>query len=488
MNIDKEAVVFPRLTGPIGELVDAITDDVPYEHRALTAITYVGLALSGRVKFSGDDYAELQPRFYACLIGPPGTGKSAAMKEVKRLFRSRQRQLGNGAFWPEDSLGKVHVQESINSGPALVMALKRHPRLLYMPDEGSGAFDKFKFGRGLSDILRLLEDNTIGHAVRDHETTVNDAHFAMVLSATPGSFTEMWTGTRGAGSGLQSRFVLSYSDRKMPATPRGTNRDIAELAAEVLKGILSRMPDDRRGRPVMDCTVDLPDQWGAFTAGLTEGLGESISAARAVDMGRRFALIMAVCNGKTKVDDETIQLGREFIRYQLTMFDRFMPDDATTPVQRFETRILRYFERHPGGHTERDIRNNLRPENSPGGLDAFRRAFNNLTANQTGDSGKYQASYKSGELVFAGNTGSHGSPIIWKLNPERNVRDPKPTAETPWVAPWLREATPKPQPEAVETVRDPIPTPPTETSTNGRDPGPTPPTLDTPAPEVAPAD
>ena len=142
---------FPRLTGPLGEFVDAITHDIPYEHRALAALTYVGIAVSGLTKFSGYDYDQLQPRFYACLIGPPQSGKSAAMKEVKRwmevippvnasllAFAVRARVLARQV--PE--LGAVYVQESINSGPALVMALQKHPRMILMPDEGSGAFTR----------------------------------------------------------------------------------------------------------------------------------------------------------------------------------------------------------------------------------------------------------------------------------------------------------------------------------------------------------
>src|SRR5882724_8497702 len=71
---------FPRLPGPLGKLVDAITPDIPYEHKSLAALTYVGVALSGRVKIKSDPH--LQPRFYACSVGLAGTGKSPADKEV----------------------------------------------------------------------------------------------------------------------------------------------------------------------------------------------------------------------------------------------------------------------------------------------------------------------------------------------------------------------------------------------------------------------
>jgi hypothetical protein len=430
MSTTEAMLEFPKLTGALGQLVDAITDDIPYSHRALTVLTYVGVALSGHVRLGSGDYENLQPRFYSCLIGPPRSGKSAAMKEVKRALKA--------------GLGDVHVIRSIDSGPALVEALNEHPRILLLPDEGSGQFAKFKSGRAFGDILSLLEDNEAENVIKSGATVVNDAHFAMVLSATPGGFTEMWTGTKGASSGLQDRFVLSFSDKKMPDVPTGSDTFAVQRAADALKEILKNLPE----------TIDLPDRKGDFTNGLKEGLDpNSVGAARALDMARRFALLLAACNHKSKIEanGEEIQLGREFMRYQKEMFDRFMPDDASTPVQRFENRIIRYFERVNDWRTERNVRNNIKPERSPGGLDAFQRAFANLTKNLTGDSGKYRHVGESGELIRGEREGRGG--YLWKLNPDR-TRDPHPTLPTAFIE-WQ---TTKPK----DLYRDPHPTLPTD--------------------------
>jgi hypothetical protein len=72
---------FPRLPGPLGKLVNAITPDLCYDHKALAALTYVGLALSGRVRIKSEPF--LQPRFYACSVGAAGTGKSARTKKSR---------------------------------------------------------------------------------------------------------------------------------------------------------------------------------------------------------------------------------------------------------------------------------------------------------------------------------------------------------------------------------------------------------------------
>jgi hypothetical protein len=496
---------FPRLNGPLGRLVDSITDDIPYDFRALAALTYVGLALSGRTKFAVD-YDNLQSRWFACLIGPAHSGKSAAINEVEKALSPSP--FGGLNVEVRSPLGRVHILKSINSEAALSLSLAEHSRLLWLPDEASGAFDKAKSGKMFHTILRLLEHNDAGHVVRDksrpggvRETRVRDGHFAMLMGATPQVFTEMWTGTRGGGSGLQSRFILAYSEKKMPKVRTASDLAAVKAATDELYDVLQK--------PI--ASIDLPFQKGDFTHGLTDGVDtEDTRAVRAVEMGRRFVLMLAACNKQERIEagDEVLRLGREFIQYQIAAFERFMPADAANEMQRFEGRIITFFERHDGPHTEREVRNNLRPENSPGGFAAFRKTFDNLTASETGDKGKYIEPFRSGELIKAGRKGLNGS-ILWKLNPNRNISDPSDHVteaersakefndrlrrileripEGPVPAPSVQVRDPLPTVPTAPPARDPVPTPPTvevrdpgptvPTPVPVRDPGPTPPTV-----------
>lgn len=391
---------FPRLTGPLGDLIEAITPDIPYEHKALSVLTYMGLAISGLTQLSGGDYDNLQPRFYSCLIGPPKNGKSAASNEVKRALKG---------------VGKVHVQGSLSSGPALVKALERlkpNPRMLYMPDEASGAFDKAKAQRSLmSEFLHLLEDTEAEWCVSDDKAEVKDAQFAMILTATPGGFADMWTGTRGASSGLQSRFVLSFSNATMPEVKTGNNTVGIQLAVEKLQQILAALPVE----------IILPEKKGDFTRGITKGLmsdGVRVDGAspRVVDMAKRFALVYAACSGKTHIDDETMHAAAEFINYQIAAFEQFMPTDASSPTQRLENRIRNYFlnPKHGDKHTFREVRLWITPQESQGGFGLFKKAFDNLVNTK--------------ELVQCGSNRS-GYPLF-RLNPDLNDRDPHPTVPT----------------------------------------------------------
>jgi hypothetical protein len=345
---------FPRLPGPLGRLVDGITDDIPYEHKALAAVTYMGLALSGHTELA-PPHNNLQPRFYACFIGPPRSLKSTAQKEVNRAL---------------DGLGKVSVERSINSGPALVSALDENRRLLYFPDEMTGAFQKAKHGKMFDDFNTPYEDNKISNRVKAKVTAVTGCHFAIVGTCTRVSFGQMWQGTGGAGDGLQSRFVLSFSEKQRSHTDIKTpNDDLAVMGAVAqLKQALADVA------PI----IELPDRVGAFTEGLVgDGQHINLDYSRVVDMGRRFALIVAACEGKTQIDDETMKLSHAFIDYQIAAYEPLLPPDSASLVAAFEKRIISFFRKHqPKSH--RDCRNNLRPENSQGGLGPFRSAWNNL--------------------------------------------------------------------------------------------------------------
>jgi hypothetical protein len=345
---------FPQLNGPVGRLVDAITHDIPYEHKALAVLTYMGVALSGRAELASP-YEPSQPRFYSCFIGPPGSGKSAAQKEVNKALAG---------------LGNVAVERSINSGPGLVMALGENRRLLYFPDEITGAFQKAKHGSIFDDFKTLYEDNKISNRVKSKVTVVTDCHFAIVGTCTRASFGNMWLGTGGGSDGLQSRFVLSFSDTPMPRIRTGNNDIGVSLAVTELKNVLATVAP----------TIELPETVGSLTTGIS-GDGSHIDPqyTRVVDMGRRFALIVAACNGITQIDDETMALAKAFINYQIAAYEPLLPEDSWSRVQAFEQRIIAFFKKHQP-RSFRDLRNNIKPDKSPGGFGPFKSAFNNLVS------------------------------------------------------------------------------------------------------------
>jgi hypothetical protein len=372
---------FPRLPGQLGNLIDAITCDLPYEHKALSTLAYIGLKLSGRVRLASEPF--LQPRFYACMVGPPGTGKSSAEKEVRRaLF---------GAV-----LEGVQYELSIDSGPALVEALAENPRIIYAPDEMADAFEKAKqtaTGRNslFGEFLRLYESNeTARRVVKKNAEAIHlsNVHFAMIGSATPERFERMWTGTSGASGGLQSRFVLSFSEKALPIIKTPSDEQALSLAVGELADILNA------DQPVIRLSNDAQDwiqDWAAF-----KDLSDS---PRVLDMAKRFALVLAACNRTDEVDGETMRRALAFADYQIAVHERLMPRDAAGWVQAFENRIIAFFERH-GRATERQMRQRIVPERYQGGYGSFQQACRNLVG--------------TGKLKQAGKTRKNTP--IWELD------------------------------------------------------------------------
>ncbi len=350
---------FPRLPGPLGKLVEAITPDLAYEHKALAALTYIGVAISGRVRIKSEPY--LQPRFYACSVGVAGTGKSAADKEVARSVLP---------LTPH-----VNAVLSLDSGPACVEILGEHPRTIYRPDELADAFEKAKQTTGsrnslFGEFLRLYESNETGRGVIERNggcKPVENAHFAMCASATKDRFERIWQGTSGAASGLQSRFVLSYSEQGLPDIKTGNDEAKLAQAKAELAAILQR-------EEIGDLLLSEDAQEAIFWWSAVVDRGKH---TRVLDMAKRFALIVAATCGESTLTGDTMRLGLQFADYQLALYQKLMPDDSANWTQAFENKILAYFGKHPR-KTKRDCRNSIKPEGCPGGYGAFNQALSNL--------------------------------------------------------------------------------------------------------------
>jgi hypothetical protein len=345
---------FPRLRGPLDDFVRGITSDLPYENKALCALVYLGAKTSGRVRLASDPF--LQPRFYGCMVGPPGTGKTASEKEVRREFAP--------------ILDDVRCEFSVDSGPALVEVLQEFPRLVLTPDEMADQFEKARVTSAghnslLGEWLRLYESNSTGHRVLKKNAasvSLTNVHFAMVGGATPERFDRMWMGTAGAAGGLQSRFVLSFCDTTMPNV-RTPNRDVVVRSA--VETLRANLPVDGYVRMSGDAQDLIASSWSAT------------DSPRALDMAKRFALLLAARESKLEVDLDLMQRALQFGRYQLAVHEKLMPLDAHGWTQAFENRIIAYFKRHRQA-SERDARRSIVPERHPGGYGAFSQALRNL--------------------------------------------------------------------------------------------------------------
>ncbi len=368
---------FPKLVGVLDELASSIAPSLAYEQKALYLLIVVGLHLSGRVKLATDPW--LQPRFYGCAISPPGQTKSAVDKEVRRVLFPEPQQTGGREMYAFPPLPepKIGVEFSVNSGPALVQLLEENRRVLLVPDELAGMFEKARQTVNspntlFNELLRLYESNETGRTVvrRRGESSghikLTDAHLAVYGGATPQSFDKMWQGTGGAGAGLQSRFVLAYSDCPPPPFQKLADENEVRRVVQIL---LERLRDAPETLMMSAEAQTLVIEW---TASHKDGI-----PSRSLDMAKRAAMVLAATGELRTVDTGAMAWGLAFADYQIELKARLMPADADNSVQAFENRIVGVYQRN-GRATKRQVRRALHPERYPGGFAAYEKAMTAL--------------------------------------------------------------------------------------------------------------
>lgn len=363
---DESLPEFPKLPGALGQLVEAITPDLPYDHKSLALITYIGLALAKRIELASDPW--LQPRFYSCMVGPAFNGKTACDLEVRNALG-----CADGFV-----LGRIRVEFSMDSGPAQVEAFQENNIVILAPDELADQFEKARAGTTgrnslFGEWLRLYESNQTGNFTRTRRNEggrieVHDARLAILGGATTERFETMWTGSGGAASGLQSRFVLSYSEKPIPRLKTPNNSEAIQQAREILTEVVNREP--RRVCLSTEAQEALLD-WRAFDDA-DPSMAEVMR--RIVDMAKRFAMVVAACEGLTEIDVDTMHLALQFADYQIALREKLFPADSANNVQAFENRIMKFYDKH-GHHSEAVLINALKPEKFKGGFTAYNAAF-----------------------------------------------------------------------------------------------------------------
>ena len=363
--------VFPRFTGALSELADALCPDIPYEFKVMAGVTFWGLIRSGYETFANEPH--IQPRFYTCFIADPWRGKSAAINEVRNAMAQVSANFS--------------AVSSIDSGPALIDAFEEQTektmvanstgsRLLLDPDELKDLFEKSKTttqGRNslFTEFLKLFEGNRTGNRSRSNgNTQLEHAHLGILGCATTEGYPTMWTGTGGGSSGLQSRFTLiGTNSSKMPAQQRPPNKDAVAAAIARLKKKTNRIAHFIRMTPE---AAGMLDEWWSST------LRDKPSEARIPDLVKRLLLVLASTNGTDTVDQKLMEQGIAFGEYEIAAREKYNPADSYSWTQAFENQIVQVFRKHGMPKTQNVVRRYVRPDRKPGGFGPFIQAWKNL--------------------------------------------------------------------------------------------------------------
>jgi hypothetical protein len=364
---------FPKFVGPLHEIAEAITNDLAYEHKILAELCYVGCALSGKIAIE-----HLQPRFYGCMVGPAGFGKTAVDKEVWQAIHPLFPHL----YTPPTCC---------ESQQSLVETLATHPHLMLAPDEISILLTKDRARMGnaaiLGEVLKLYERNDTGRIVikrtktkpgeqKTDQTIVQDAHLGIFGGCTTVSFENVWCSKDAAASGLQTRFCLSYSEQIAPRVKTATDLDKLASALDYLKNAVAG---------VFNCEC-LPQYFFySYEAQAMLHRWRPLDyhevtqrhSPRILDMAKRVALLVSATQANMEIDEEAMEIGLRFADYQIALKDWLMPEDVSSYVEKFEKRIRKYVQKH-GPCSRRTIETGINPGALLGGYECFNRAWRAL--------------------------------------------------------------------------------------------------------------
>lgn len=389
---DLEIVVpdFPRLPGVLGKFCDAITKDIPYEHKAACLLTYVGLALSGNVVLK--THAWLQPRLYTLLVGPPGDGKTAAMKEVHAAL---------------EKVLPIKVRRSFDSKVGLIQQLSWVSHILLAADEIHGFFDKAqKPGAGTLDtVLELYEDNRAENITKksktnpDNEIIVTNGHFGILGGIQNERFSQLWRAD-GIQSGQTDRFLFTLSSNHMPIEPTPNDSEALRIAVEEIGKIVNSFHNHLEHPVEPDSDIEAESEstrpvgiLGESQEAIDEAYAHEFNWAvnsqtdayrcsneqRNRDLAYRIAMIISTCQLHSEITGETMKLACQIADYKMKVFGVLDYVATTNNVDAMQNRILAFYDKNDGANFSlKTVSGHVRPERFPGGAEAFNRAWRAL--------------------------------------------------------------------------------------------------------------
>jgi hypothetical protein len=378
---------FPKMTGSLADLCHAVCPDIPFEYKFAAALAYFGLFRSGIDVLATEPF--LQTRFYMSLIGLPWRGKTAALKEIRKIMPA--------LYGGKDFARAV----SVDSGPALVEQLylaqrrqiiplnpitdgadKLTPRVAMMvdPDEMSDLFEKGKVTANsknsiFSEFLKLYDGNeTENTTKKSGKQYVPNAQVAFIAGATVQGYPLLWNCTGASASGLISRWTpIGTNAGKMPIEQRPTDGDKTAIAAQRITNQLKHP-----GRKIQ-FTPDAARVLREWSALAPEDETSQAAQARVEDMVKKLLIVLASSNDRDEIGTDLVSLGIQFGDYITTLRERYNPLDSWSQIQAFENIIETTIKKNKGRMmSNKLLLNTVKPQRKPGGYGAFNQAISNL--------------------------------------------------------------------------------------------------------------
>lgn len=302
-------------------------------------------------------------RLYTVLLGPSGSArKSTAIK------------LAVGFF--ERAVEGFPAVRGIGSAEGLAKVIKErgYTNCLLAFDELRSFVDKAKIdGSVLLPVVNsLFEDSYSENHTKGRTIELENVHLSLLSACTLDTFSEIFN-RHFIGIGFPNRLFLVLDDAKdRKPIPKEVDRE-AELGLIAQMGaILARLRSHSPDNPLLlGLTPEAERIWGEFY----ETIPQTMSGIRLDQIGLRLAMLLAISQDKTEIDEATIKAAIRISKWELQVREEVLPIEADNAIAKMEEKIRRTL-RARGPLKERELKRFTHANRS--GLWIFETAKDNL--------------------------------------------------------------------------------------------------------------
>jgi hypothetical protein len=289
------------------------------------------------------------------------TRKSTAMKKTTMFYT--------------EALADFSICFGVGSAEGLCEKFLQNNRVLLVYDELRTFVNKAKIETSvlLQAVNSLFELNTYESATKKHSIEIKDAHLSLLGASTPETYSTMFSSQFLDIGFINRLFVIQDHGQKMWSLPPKVSLDEKDQLKKHLGELLKLITDAAQGGIIeMSLTGEAGERWDEYYFDMPTGP----SAKRLDTYGLRLLLLLAINDGKTKVDLETVEKVITILNYEYDIRKMVDPIDADTKVAELEQRLRRIIESNGQGINLRDLQRAVHYERY--GIFIFNSAKNNL--------------------------------------------------------------------------------------------------------------
>lgn len=312
--------VYSGWAGEYSAAMSRVTEP-PREFYYMGGLTCLGSILSGRITLAS--VIAPQPRLFTVLLGSSGdTRKSTAIRLTTEFFK--------------EALADFSICYGAGSAEGLCERFKKDNRVLLVYDELRTFVSKSKIETSvlLQAVTSLFELNHYQSVTKKHSIDISDAHLSLLSASTPETYSSMFSSQFLDIGFINRLFVVQAEGHKMWSIPPKTDPGEKGRLKQHLGELLSLITDaSKDGIVEMGLTGDAGERWDQY---YFEEMPGGESARRLDTYALRFMPLLAINDGKTEVDLETVERVITILKWEYQTRRLVDPIDADNRIAQME--------------------------------------------------------------------------------------------------------------------------------------------------------